>query len=586
MRSADPDSEIRKPGDHLHVYVDALSTAAVAAELSATVVGGRVQAVIEVDELAIGLEIYAYQERHYLLITSDPISARCHLVPGKLRRGIRQPSPLGLLLRKYIDGARLVTVQQPAWERILWLDFSGKEGDTRLIVETMGRLSNIILTVEGEILDSIKRIGPDQNRYRVIVPHKPYLPPPPQHKARPDEVTEAMLAGFLRQDADRPAWRALVDNIAGVSPLFAREIVARACDDPEAPAFDVAEQFMHKHFASLLANMQAGRWNPCVVPGDGEDGGYRAFAAYELTHLGPCQLVESISTAMSLYFSAPVGAEAYDAARAGVMGQIEAERERLARKVAALERESVGAAEIEQLRQKGELLLAYGPRLSAGQTTLRAQYDPEGPALVIDLDPSLSPVENAQRYFDRYEKAKRAAEDIPGLQARAQHELAYIEQLATDLDLAESWPEIEEVREALQESGYWHGQHTRGPRGGKPGIRRIKTNDGFTILVGRNAKQNHVLLSQHSARDDLWLHARGVPGSHVIIKRVGGAIPQHVIDQAAELAATYSAGRHDTLVEVDVTERRYVRLMKGGKPGMVTYKNEQTLKVAPRKKKD
>ncbi len=560
------------------MYVDAMTTAAVAAELESLVAGGRVQAVLEVDERTIGLEIYARQVRHYLLMTVDPQAARCHLVSDRLRRGVQTPSPLGLLLKKYVDGARLMAVQQPPWERVLHFDFSGEHGETRLIVETMDKRSNVILTVQGDILDSLKRVGPHQNRYRVTLPGRLYVPPPPQDKARPEQVTLRMMDDYLKQDPDRLTWRALVENVAGVSPLFAREVVFFASGDPEAPAFDVSAGMIHAAFSQRIAAALAGDWSPCVVPGPG---GYLAFAAYPLTHLDGWQAVGSISEAMALYFGAPVGLDAYQAGKQPVQAQVDEALDRLRRKLASLQRQSSSDEELERLRKEGELILAYGPTLPPGQTVLRAQYDPDGPTYEIALDPALTHVENAQRYFERYDKAKRAAEDIPALRRQAEHEVGYLEQIATDLALAESWPEIEAVREALQEGGYWHGAKKAAPRGGKPGIRRFTAQDGFVILVGRNAAHNHALVTERSGGEDLWLHARGVPGSHVIVKHDGRPIPDDVVERAAQLAAYYSAARGDAAVEVDVTPRRYVRPVKRGKPGMVTYRNERTLRVRP-----
>jgi predicted ribosome quality control (RQC) complex YloA/Tae2 family protein len=288
--------------------------------------------------------------------------------------------------------------------------------------------------------------------------------------------------------------------------------------------------------------------------------------------------------AMADYFGAPVGADAYTAGKGRIREQLADALDRLRRKLAALEREQSDAAEIEDLRRKGELLLAYASTIASHSAQFKAQYDPDGPPLVIALDPTLTAVENARAYFDRYEKAKRAAADLPALEQSARREVEYLEQLGVDLDLAASWPEIDSVREALQEGGYWRGKRTRGPRGGRrPGIRRFTTDEGFVILVGRNAAQNHQLITERSAPADLWLHARNLPGSHVIVKNDGRPVREHVIQYAAQLAATYSAGRDNAIVEVDVTERRYVRPIKGGKPGQVTYRNERTLVVRPGK---
>jgi len=227
-------------------------------------------------------------------------------------------------------------------------------------------------------------------------------------------------------------------------------------------------------------------------------------------------------------------------------------------------------------------LLAYQYTLTPGQSELRAQYEVDGPELVIKLDPSLTPLENAQRYFDRYEKAKRARKGVPQLIRATEQELAYLAQLKTDLDLATNWPEIGEVQEALQRNGYWRGQHTRQPGGGKSGPLKVTSEPGFVIWVGRNARQNDIVTFDKGGPADLWLHARGVPGAHVIIKSGANDVPDDVIRRAAEIAAYYSGARNEAHVPVDVTRRKYVRKIKGGKPGMVTYRNETTVEVTPR----
>ncbi len=566
------------------MYVDSVTTAALVDEFKTRIEGGRVQSVVEVDNLSIGFEIYANRERQYLLVSAHPRMARCHLVSHKLRRGVLHPSPIGLLLKKFVDGAILTAVDQPPWERIITFDFSSSEGETRLIAEIMDKRSNIILTTEGDILDCIKRVGPKQNRYRVTLPGKTYVPPPPQNKALPEQVTSQMMEGYLSTNSELPAWRALVTQVAGVSPLFAREVVYRACGDQEAPSFDVAGKLVHKEFASLVNDVQSGRWSPCLVPAE-MNNGKPAFAAYTLTHLENGVPVDNISVAIELYFEQAANQDEstgeYAAAKAQVQKDLDGALRRARRKLQALERESKDEADLELLRKKGELIYAYAPSIQPGQKELQQQYDPDGPVLTIKLDPTLTPVQNAQHYFERYEKAKRAAQDVPGRLAAAGYDLAYLEQLATDLAIAENWPDIDIVREALQQTEYYQGPKLRGPKGGKPGIRRFTTEDEFVILVGRNAAQNHKLVTERSDKSDLWLHARNIPGSHVIVKHDGRAVPDAVIQRAAELAAYYSAGRDDTAVDVDVTERRYVRPIKGAGPGMVTYKNEYTLTVKP-----
>jgi predicted ribosome quality control (RQC) complex YloA/Tae2 family protein len=238
------------------------------------------------------------------------------------------------------------------------------------------------------------------------------------------------------------------------------------------------------------------------------------------------------------------------------------------------------------LRQSGELILAYQYALQPGQTELKAQYDMDAPELVIKLDPQLSALDNAQAYFGRYDKAKKALDDVPRLISETRNELDYLAQLTTDLEFASSWPEIDEVRQILQAGGHWRGAAAKKIAGsGQSAPLKVVTQDGFVIWVGRNSRQNELVTFGKGGGQDLWLHARGVPGAHVVVKFDGRAIPQEVIEQAASLAAYYSGRRNDGKVEVDVTRCLYVKKIKGAAQGMVTYKNEETLSVVPHDEK-
>ena len=308
---------------------------------------------------------------------------------------------------------------------------------------------------------------------------------------------------------------------------------------------------------------------------------FEAYSLYPIESMAGWHRVESISEAIAAYYGAPVGEEAYRAAKIPVKAAIVEAMAKLRAKLASLERSLTDESEREILRQSGELLLAYQYTLGKGQTELKAQYDPDQPELVIKLDPMLTPLENAQAYFVRYDKAKRALGDVPGLVRQTKNELAYIQQLETDLEFAPSWPEIDEVQQALQSKGYWRGKTTRRMGGGGSAPIKIVTQDNFVIWVGRNSRQNEQVTFGKGGGQDLWLHARDVPGAHVVIKFDGRVVPKSVIEQGASLAAYYSAKRGEGKVLVDVTRCMYVKKIKGAGTGMVTYRNEETLTVAP-----
>jgi len=563
------------------MYYDALTAAAVADELRANVVGGRIQEVIHFDELTLGLEIYAQHQRHYLVASADARQARAHLTGTKLRRGVDTQVPLLLLLRKRARGGRIAGVRQPPFERILHLDISGPEEMVTLTVEAMGRHSNIILVdADGQVLDSIKRISARLSRVRPVLPGTRYELPPPQQKLDPADVTERALGEMVDSArAGQPVWRALVNGIRGMSPLLAREIVYRAAGTIDEPCGDVMQVTPYLDaYNMLLEHAWDRRWEPCVAR-EGDE--VTVYAPYPLTHYAEWEPVATISKAIDRYEQAVQSADAYGPARAGVQALLDDARERVRTRLEALKRQLIPQEELDRLRLSGEMILSYAHAIHRGQREVEAQADLEGPPMRIALDPVKTAVENAQAYFERYEKAKAASVEIPALLRKARYELAYLDQLETDLELASNRPEIDEVRSALIEAGYAPQKRRTQIQRGQP--LRVTSPDGLLILVGRSARQNHEVTFRQGTPDDLWLHAVDVPGAHVIVKSGGGEVPRATLERSAELAAYYSAVQGEGRVLVAYTQRRYVRQIRGAGPGMVTYRNEDTITVSPRR---
>jgi predicted ribosome quality control (RQC) complex YloA/Tae2 family protein len=557
------------------MYFDALTTAAITAELRAELLDGRVQQVLLPDRLSVALEVYAHRQRRYLFASAHPQTARIHTLSAKPRRGVNDVTPLLLLLRKYVRGARLVELHQPPAERILHLVFDGPHGRVTLVVETIGRQSNLVLVAEdGAVLDAIKRVRPGMSRYRVVLPSHAYVPPPPQDKLLPMAVTEYRLRGLLAQwPPDRPLRQALVGGIAGISPLVAREIVFRALGDVDAKVEAI------EHITPLL---QACRGltqempQPCLVCDEGDE--VVAFAPYSLTHMGTWKPLPSMSEAVAAYFGQESGG--YQAAKAPLAQAIKAGRERLARRRTKLVEEQASAGDPDALKQMGEAVLAYAHQIEPGASELIAEWVAGEPPLRVALDPRLTPPENAEVYFRRYRKAQRAAAVIPAQLARVEAEQEYLDQLAQDLAMAENRPEIDAVGSALAQAGYLK-RKRKPPASPASRPRRYTSPDGFPVWVGKNALQNEELTFRRAAPDDLWLHARGVPGAHVVVQTGEGTAPERTIEWAAGLAAYYSRGRDDTQVDVVVVQRRYVRRLKGGRPGQVVHRHGRTLRVTP-----
>jgi predicted ribosome quality control (RQC) complex YloA/Tae2 family protein len=564
---------------------DVFTVAALTAELRGKLLNGRIQDSLELGSEAVGLEIYAGQ-RHYLLLSADPQAARVHLVPDRVRRGVEQPSPLGLMLRRYVEGGRVIDITQPPWERILQVEFEGPEGRLTLIAEIMDRRSNLLLVRDGTIMDCMRRIGANENRVRVSLPGQPYVPPPPQAtKTPPTGLSAGFLADILRAEGEKQAWKLLTDKLLGFSPMLAKECIYRAAGDVKAKAAQVDPAMLQTVVDELLTPMLAGQFEPGVTGGasaDSGDSSVTSFSAYEVTHLPGWHPVDGMSEALVAFYGAPVGAEAYENAKEPVRAQLMEAMTRVSKRLDALQRSHRDQSEMERLRHSGELLLAYQYQIAPGTTTFKAQYDFDQPELEIALDPTLTAMDNAKRYFERYEKAKRAAAEVPALIEAAEIELGFLRQLDVDLQLAGNWPEIGEVQDALQAGGYWRGEKTARPSSGKSAPIKAVI-DGYVVWVGRNSRQNEEVTFVRGRPEDTWLHVRGVPGAHVIVKSSGRPVPPRVLQRAAALAAYYSPAREEGRVLVDVTERRHVRKIKGGQPGMVTYRNESPIEAVPGK---
>ncbi len=397
------------------MYLDVFTLSALVDEFADLLVGGHVQDSLSVDEFGLGLEIYAQHQRRYLYLSADPQTPRLHLVPDKLRRGLDKPTQIGLLFRRYVEGGLITQVSQPAWERIVTIDVQGAEGDVSIIAEPMARRSNLLLIRDGVILDCMRRVGPDENRYRVSLPNHEYVPPPPQvGKLDPFSLTLESLIGLFdqNQDAKRKTHQVLTSRLLGVSPLLAKEIVYRASGTPEQKADAADPENLLMAVRAVIAPLQRREWQPGIAE---NDRGVEAYSVYPLESIDGWHRVESVSEALTRFYDAPVGEDAYNAAKVPVREAIQEARGKLDAKLASLQRSMTDQTERESLRKSGELILAYQYAIQPKQSELRAQYDLDAPELVIPLDLSLTPLENAQRYFEKYNKAKRALDDVPSL---------------------------------------------------------------------------------------------------------------------------------------------------------------------------
>ena len=547
---------------------DATALCAVAAELHAALIGGRVQEIVQCDERTFVFEIYAHHTRQYFYVSVHPHDARAHLISQKVRGSGQPPSPLLLLLRKHAEHAFVRAITQLPHERILQIQFDhAAEGLSTLIVETIGKYSNLILTdANGIVLDALKRVGAQINRARVTLPRHPYAPPPPQAKLSPTALSVAEVTRRLANESGACLWQTLVKQIAGVSPLLAREIAFRAQGNANA----VGDPAHAAHLIALLEELTRAPWQPTLAFAENEP---VAFAPYPLTQFADARPVDSISRTIELFYGSP---QSYAAVKETWRVPLGEARERLARKRDSLAQALPAAGASEQLRLSGELILAYASQIQAGQTVLQAET--ETGWLDIALDPRQSAVANAQDYFRAYRRAQETRARVPALLAAANAEVEFAEQMLNDLDLAENRAEIDTALATARAAGLLPAtqQKMRVPPSAP---RQFTSCDGLTIWVGKNAKQNEELTFRRAKPNDLWLHTKHVAGAHVILVHAGREIPEASIAEAAALAVQYSQAREDTHVEVIVTPRRNVHRVRGGRTGMVTVRPGASVRV-------
>lgn len=581
---------------------DSTVMAAVTAELQTRLTGGRISKIYQPEADEIALLIYAGGENHRLLISANARFARLHLSRIE-KKNPQHPPTFCMLLRKYIEGGRIIAIRQVGRERICRItigvtDELGNPAEFVLVAEIMGKHSNVVLlSPAGRIVDAIRRVTEEVNRYRELLPGLPYIAPPPMDKLDPADITAAALAEPASQaDAATPVWQFVLDQVDGLGPLLAKEAAARAGLAPEAPLSAVAAGL--EPLAAAIRDLATPpAYAPCLLYDP--QGRIKDFHVLPLRHWpGQVQTgFSSVSAGLEAFFGRKEEDDRFGALRGSLARLVRDEAGRVRRKH-QLQAESLRKAEnAEEFRIKGELITANLWQIKKGdpEAAVPNYYDPEAAEVTIALDPSLSPAENAQAYYRRYQKARSGLAAIQEQLAKSRAELEYLEQVEATLQAAASMPDLEEIRRELIAEGYL-GEAKKERKGGKgrPDKPRaesqdkpappltVRSTDGLEIWVGRNNRQNDYLTVRLAAPHDLWFHTKEIPGSHVILRvPPGQEVPERAIHEAAALAAWYSKGRESASVPVDYTLKKHVRKPNGARPGMVIYEHQKTLWVTP-----
>ena len=580
--------------------LDGITTSAIVSELKAALLGGRIDKIHQplADEIRMSIRGLGSGAKK-IIISANSAHPRIHLTESSRENPMTAPL-FCMVMRKHIAGGKIIDIVQPNFERIIILriESANEMGDIttkNLILEIMGKHSNLILTDEtGKILDSIKRVTHEKSSVREVLPGKEYVFPPSQDKKNPLLAEQADFLFSLHLQEGRRLQEFLYQTYTGISPVMAGEICTRAGLDASDSCQETTLENSERLFAAFEKTMQevkAEDYYPAIYyqkENQKENNRIVDFAVLKMQQFQglAAKPFPSVSALLEGFYqerdnAAHIRQKAQDM-RKLVTNHIErcVKKKEIQLKT---RRETKG---MDLWKKKGELLTANIYAVPQGVTTFKTidYYEESMPEIEIAIDPAKTPAENAQKYFAKYNKAKRTLAALEIQEKQNNEELAYLESVLNALENAKEDVDLSEIRTELAESGFIRRQ---AQKKGQPKPKRAKplryiSSDGYEILVGKSNLQNDELTLRTAEPTDLWMHTKDIPGSHVIIRTNGQSeLPEATMEEAANLAAFYSKAKNSSMVPVDYTQRKNIKKPNGAKPGMVIYLTNKTIYITP-----
>lgn len=567
---------------------DGITIACIAHELQEKLTGGRIAKIAqpEADELL--LTVKTREGNHRLLLSASASLPLVYLTETN------KPSPLTapnfcMLLRKHISGGRILSVTQPSLERILrfeieHLDEMGDLCRKYLIIEIMGKHSNLIFcTDKDRIIDSIKHVSAQMSSIREVLPGWEYFIPNTQEKADPLKITEQEFSSLIGSKAAKLS-KALYTSLTGLSPVAAEEICAQASMDSDRAAGSYAPEaliHLYRTFFRFLEPVRSNLYEPAIYYDQKTP---VEFSCLPLSIYSHCQkeTFASVSQVLERYYAEKNTLTRIRQKSADLRRIVQTALERNVKKYDLQARQLKDTEKREKYRIYGELINTYGYGVEPGSRSFQALNYYTGENLTIPLDPQIPVQENAKKYFERYGKLKRTCEAVTKLLEDTGAEIEHLRSIQTALDMALQEEDLAQIKEELMESGYIR---RRSPGSKRPKITskpfHYLSGDGYHMYVGKNNLQNDELTFQTARGNDWWFHAKGAPGSHVIVQTNGNTLPDRTFEEAARLAAYYSGSRGADKVEIDYVERKHVKKPNGAKPGFVVYYTNYSMMIEP-----
>ena len=574
--------------------LDALCLSGVVHELQNALSGAKIDKIYQPGRDEVVLALRAPAGNVKLLLSANPSHPRAHLTQIS-RENPDKPPMFCMLLRKHLSGARLLELVQPPMERVVdlrleALDELGDRVERRLVLEAMGRHSNLILLDgEGRIMDCLRRVDSDMSARRQVLPGLFYRLPPAQEKLDPSSLDRAALESALAaapEESQADKW--LLDTFGGLSPLICRELAFRAGGATDARLHQMGEGGRSRlldELEGLLRSVQENSFTPVMLEKEGHPSD---FTFQPISQYGPavsCVPFPSFSALLDRLYEQRENQERVRQRGQDLIRSVTNARDRAARKIGLQEQELAATRDRERLRQFGDIITSNLHAMEKGMSRLTAAdfYDPECPQIHIPLDPLLTPQQNAAKYYKEYNKAK-TAESILTLQLeKGRRDLDYLNSVLEAIALAEGERDLQEIRQELTDTGYLRRPSKARDRGKRVASKpmEFRSSSGLRISVGKNNTQNDLLTTKQAFKSDLWFHTQKIHGSHVILWTEGGQPDLTSIQEAAQLAAWFSQGRESGKVAVDYTPVKYVKKPGGARPGMVVYTTYETAYVAP-----
>ncbi|MCF6466440.1 Rqc2 family fibronectin-binding protein [Clostridium sp. Cult2] len=576
--------------------LDGIVTRSIVQELDNTILGGRVDKIYQHENDEILMNIYNKGKNRKLLISASSNNPRIHLTNyGKSNPS--SPPMFCMLLRKHLSGGIILNIEQFQMDRIIFIDISSKDElgeptEKRLIVEIMGKYSNIILIDKKslKIIDSIKRVTSDMSRVRQVLPGIEYNYPQQNNKLNPLELREDQFFQLLDNDnGNKQIYKFFYTNYMGLGPLIGKEICFRSNINIDRPISSLTMEEKSKLFHSFMAivnRVKENDFKPLLIK-NGYEKSYLAFYALDLYQFVENKTyVDSISKVLDQYYIKNDTLDRVYQKSQSLRKSVQIKLDRSLNKLAKQKQELLDSKNRDKYKIYADLISANLYRIGKGleEVELENFYSENMDKIIVPLDKRYSPAENAQRYYKRYSKLKNAnlllLKQIP----ETEEEIEYLENVLHSLDNCTEVIEIDEIREELIKEGYLKGNLKKKKK--KEAISKPHhyiSSDGFHIFVGKNNRQNDNLTLKTAHKEDLWFHVQKMPGSHVIIKVESQVVPETTLEEAAMLAAYYSKGKNSTNVAVDYTEKKNVKKPKNAKAGMVIYENFSTIFVTPKK---